>query len=505
MVDKSSAPTAASARLERLILKGVGPFDDATFEIPPPPAGSSGELVLFEGPNGSGKSTLLEALAVLLGAIEGLPPSDVIAGMSREQSEQLFKTQQAAVFASASPLLPPFTDCLRRFRGDSASIVGHVGEGAKTFELTYSPSSPFAQISPSPLSRFHRDPLATNAGGFGATRKVMADVAAGKKLRLPWAAFAYRGPAAPAKLDTEGPGAIADSPLLGALSFGRWLAGGERLGQLFINLEFERVQALAYSSESGGDKKAAMLADASARRSALDRFERVFSKVLGTKVKIEFSLGLHAPRLLFDGEEVPIDLLGEGLRRTLSWLADLLVRLERIEWEGPPASPLDRPFWLLLDEVDQSLHPTLQMCVLPALRELFPNARIYATTHSPFVIASAGEGYVFPIRPGKGRRVTGRVEPTKLEHGQSLEWVVDEIFKAPSTFVDRETVAALERHKGYVDAIRRQDPINWQDFHQVRAWLNALNDEIRAIVAMREAPARRTIEQHPADAPHETV
>jgi energy-coupling factor transporter ATP-binding protein EcfA2 len=417
---------AASIRLERLALKGIGPFEDAVFEIPEPAPGSTGELVLFEGPNGSGKSTLLEAVAVLIGAVAGFVSSDSIVGMSREQSDAMLNAHSSQFFKAVSPLLPPFSDCKRRFHSDAASIEGDVRQGRRSFKLGYKALSAFTRVSPEP-----------DETGFDPVRSALAKAAAGQKQRLPWAAFAYRGPVLPAKLDTQGPGPIKPSPLQGALSFGRVLTGGEHLGQLFINLEFERVQAVAYSADSSGEKKGDMLAVANARQSAIERFKRVFSKVLGRKVTLEFPLGLHAPRVLFDGEDVPIDLLGEGLRRTVSWLADLLVRLELIEWQDPLTSPLDQPFWLLLDEVDQSLHPTLQMCILPALRELFPNARIYATTHSPFVVASAGEGYVFSIRPGKNRRVTGRVEPTKLEHGQSLEWVVEEIFGAPSTFLDR--------------------------------------------------------------------
>lgn len=72
-----------------------------------------------------------------------------------------------------------------------------------------------------------------------------------------------------------------------------------------------------------------------------------------------------------------------------------LVRLERITWADTARSPLDQDFWLILDEIDQGLHPQLQMRLFPALRELFPRARIYATTHSPFVVALLGDGVVF--------------------------------------------------------------------------------------------------------------
>ncbi|HVK66055.1 MAG TPA: ATP-binding protein, partial [Polyangium sp.] len=51
-------------RVARLELSGIGPFEDAVFEVPEPPAGSSGELVFFEGPNGCGKTTIAQAIAL---------------------------------------------------------------------------------------------------------------------------------------------------------------------------------------------------------------------------------------------------------------------------------------------------------------------------------------------------------------------------------------------------------------------------------------------------------
>lgn len=157
-------------------------------------------------------------------------------------------------------------------------------------------------------------------------------------------------------------------------------------------------------------------------------------------------------------------------------------------------SPLDQDFWLILDEIDEGLHPQLQMRLFPALRELFPRARIYATTHSPFVVASIGEGVVFPIRPDpKTRRVSGVIAPKPLRHGQSLAYVVEEVFATPSDFIDAETREALAIHREQVDQLRRGESIDWEVFRAKRSFLIGLNEEVATIVAMREVPARKQI------------
>ena len=53
-----------------------------------------------------------------------------------------------------------------------------------------------------------------------------------------------------------------------------------------------------------------------------------------------------------------------------------------------------RPAILLIDEIENHLHPTWQRRVIPALLEHFPGLQIFATTHSPFVVAGLKAGQV---------------------------------------------------------------------------------------------------------------
>ena len=96
-------------------------------------------------------------------------------------------------------------------------------------------------------------------------------------------------------------------------------------------------------------------------------------------------------------EERPIDLGGTGSQRiyvgdlssgsqsTLLWILWLALKmLNHYEfangWNEQPAV-------LLIDEIENHLHPTWQRRVIPALLEHFPGLQIFATTHSPFVVA----------------------------------------------------------------------------------------------------------------------
>lgn len=48
-------------RIERILLRDIGPFDDETIELPTGKDSDLADVYLLTGPNGSGKSTVLYA------------------------------------------------------------------------------------------------------------------------------------------------------------------------------------------------------------------------------------------------------------------------------------------------------------------------------------------------------------------------------------------------------------------------------------------------------------
>ncbi|HSS52758.1 MAG TPA: AAA family ATPase [Thermoanaerobaculia bacterium] len=83
---------------------------------------------------------------------------------------------------------------------------------------------------------------------------------------------------------------------------------------------------------------------------------------------------------------VPLEGWADGYRLTFSWILDLYawaMRAERIDEEGHIEGIL------LIDEIEQHLHPSMQAEILPRLAELLPKMQIFATTHSPLVALDA--------------------------------------------------------------------------------------------------------------------
>jgi predicted ATP-binding protein involved in virulence len=84
-----------------------------------------------------------------------------------------------------------------------------------------------------------------------------------------------------------------------------------------------------------------------------------------------------------------------GYKKLISLICDILIRV----WQNSRGLEKreELKFILLLDEIDVHLHPEAQRKILPAIQKLFPNAEIFCTTHSPFVVNSVGDAWVYEI------------------------------------------------------------------------------------------------------------
>ncbi len=433
--------TDATPLPDVLTLPGVGPFQEAQVYLPV--KFDQGGLLLLEGPNGSGKTTLLQTLAITLFA----NPLGLLALPLTIWERRL----------DSKPRLP-------QLRWSNVTCAVHLADYLNT------------------STRQHWS--AHIIGDATQAQRIdrWADKADGP---YPFAAFAYgRGVKTPL-LATQGPGPISADPRAGAMSFstGAWVTP---LGQLLINLHFDKIRTLATDNSPAGVQQAA------AYDAQLEALTALLSEVMELPVTIDFPAGTYQPRIKFGGETIDPELLGEGLRGLFAWITDLWFRLSQLDWASD-VPPFQRSFLLLLDEMDESLHPRAQAKLYGRLRKLMPNACIIASTHSPFAVAGAGEGWVLRLRPDAQRKIRGEVHPEKITPGLSLDWVTTEIFSAPIGIIDHETRAQLDQHDQMVRNIGKDKEINWADFFRLRDYLMNLNGEVAAIVAFREAPAHQKI------------
>lgn len=112
----------------------------------------------------------------------------------------------------------------------------------------------------------------------------------------------------------------------------------------------------------------------------------------GCNIIDDFEIRHNAGEVIFrycDGREVRSDLLSDGYRRLVSIVIDLAFRcalLNRVMY-GNEACTLTYGT-VIIDEIDEHLHPELQVRILKALHETFPNIQFIVSTHAPLVMSS---------------------------------------------------------------------------------------------------------------------
>lgn len=143
------------------------------------------------------------------------------------------------------------------------------------------------------------------------------------------------------------------------------------------------------------------------------------------------------------GEAIPLDALADGYRMTFSWVIDFYGRA--MQAEAITAGGGIRGI-LLLDEIEQHLHPSMQSELLSQLQGFCPELQIFATTHSPLTALGANDGNVISLQRDKD---TGQVRPVPVPPltGYSAEDALVETALFGTNPYPQTTQEDLERYR----------------------------------------------------------
>jgi len=174
------------------------------------------------------------------------------------------------------------------------------------------------------------------------------------------------------------------------------------------------------------------------------------------------------------GGEIPLETWADGYRLTFSWLLDLYawaMQAEALDEEGHIRGIL------LIDEIEQHLHPSMQAEILPRLSDLFPKMQIFATTHSPLVALDAAPEELIVLRR-EGDQVV--MAPTPDYLGYSVEDMLSDPNLFDSEVYGTETREKLARYRELA-AIPKEE----RDADQRRE-IRSLAREMRAFESLPE-------------------
>lgn len=414
--------TYTPMRIERALLHGVGVFDELLLEFPAGADANKADVYLFTGPNGCGKSTILYALAAGVG------------GMSLSQPELLTRRLAGpGAFVEVAS-------------SDDAAVIARASAPRPGADLLHT-SRPSGLIAGLNLpAQYQSGDVVRYAATNGAFHRF--ELRASNQLieAHDFAAFAYAGRPVLEPFQVDAIKELGAPPLAGSLRFHDSDRGAD-LAQWLAN-----TRARAAFAEADGRS------DLAGRyRQGIELIEVALSKALDEEIVFEFGYEPLSVRCRQEGRSLELDLLNEGAKSIVSWLADVYMRLDRATWrdDRPIAQ---REFLLLLDEVDIYLHPSLQRRLLPIVQSLFPRAQIIASTHSPFVVASATDAWVYRLRRDGPRAVLESKSP--LRGGASYGAIVRDVFDIAQEF-DSTTEDELDRFYEIRQDVLTGHPERW--------------------------------------------
>lgn len=391
-----------------ILASGLEPFGELEVEFPPveDKRADLGEVHLFTGVNGTGKTRLLALMAALLG--------------------------------NPVPLA-------KRRKG----ITAQIGVGVTdAFPAEHPSGSPVSWPDVIPWSGAHlHSPWAVG--------RISTDLSWRERNRLPrpnvksWLttvpAFAYYGSPYIGDLDIQTLATVPRPQREACLSFDH-----EPEVQPLLQAVGNLMVQTALESQN-----APSVTDLTRARKLLAALESTLTQITGTdftfylQVKPVVSL-----RVVWGEATLSIDALPDGLRSIIGWMVHALVMMDLcLDGSG---DPMQTEAVFLLDEIESHLHPAWQRRVLPAFQHLFPKAQIFVATHSPFVISSLNQGWIYRFVMGPDGKV--KIDPPiPAGKGESYISVVEDIMGMKEWF-DVETEKLLSEFRAQREKAYAGDP-----------------------------------------------
>ncbi len=159
----------------------------------------------------------------------------------------------------------------------------------------------------------------------------------------------------------------------------------------------------------------------------------------------------YTPIISQNGNEVSLDQLSSGNIFLLEHLLLFLCKMYSVSVLNnlPVNEIMNIPGFLLIDEIENHLHPKWQKKILGIIRKLFPNVQIILTTHSPFVVSSIKGAKIYTcLASNEGSSI---VDTTDIYDNLPVDEVLLSDVFGVSPFND-EISKLMEERRNYIKA-----------------------------------------------------
>jgi len=114
---------------------------------------------------------------------------------------------------------------------------------------------------------------------------------------------------------------------------------------------------------------------------------------------------------------LPVEVLSDGYRSTTNWVLDFFA------WQIY-AGKLDGAGILLVDEIEQHLHPLWQRYIVERLSSQFPRIQFITTTHTPLIALGISEiknAMIIKLEQDKNKKIIGKIIPIETLRGMRAD------------------------------------------------------------------------------------
>ncbi|MBK8628340.1 MAG: AAA family ATPase [Saprospiraceae bacterium] len=450
--------------IRKLSMKSIGPFDIEDFEFQKSEDGT--DIHIIVGPNGTGKTTILHSLA---GAFDYFQP-DHAEHVSNNIHKRFVKfngkfSEDEKDFATSHSHTILVNDSGKIIDKIVNYGCTHCGNIHQNFEKTIS-----QQITKSENGNNYQN-QPQNKDLLYYKNAIKSKDLIGKKLKF--AAFGYSGYRFIETEEVQIKEKENFNPLHLALEFVKRKDGSEK--EFNLSNWIVSTYSKAAIQEVNNNKELA-----SKLRHGINKLIDCINDLTDNEFSIKIETSPWFVNISYCGNNLEFDVLPDGLRSILSWLGDLLMRLDVIPWEDDTLLTTEQNILLFLDEIEVHLHPTWQYKILNMLKKLLPNAQIFITTHSPFIINSIDNAKIYVLELDNCKSKLKEV--LNSETGWSIEYVLEYILNTKNRF-GYETTVDLKRFNEIAQEISTKDFNKEDEFKQLIKKLVNDGEEVTSIIA----------------------
>ena len=214
-------------------------------------------------------------------------------------------------------------------------------------------------------------------------------------------------------------------------------------------------------------------------RTLLQRLKAALATILPDVLDAD-SIKLHGPKIGSSSSNggitlrtsygnVPLESLSFGYQAVTALVVDIAWRL--VEANPESRFPLKEPAIVLIDEIDQHLHPLWQRQIMTDLSFHFPGVQFVATAHSPLLVDASQETNLAVLTEAGGEVLITN-DPQVVKGWRVDQILTSELFGLETTRAPRVEAALSERRR-LLD-ITRRTPAQNRRLEEIEAKLRNL-------------------------------